>query len=195
MASISRSVSTSGRCSPICGISSRLAGFDMARPSTLRNVKNARSDDMMRALCASRYAEVMHSCDKLMQVVGCCFCYRPRFAVEKCNKFLYIGCIGGVCVHGHAFFGGDPCSEIVENTVGVLLVHENKYATIFLNEPVKNRHINGNFAMMMVKNLILGAMAFGCMAMIISACGGKRARGEKSRRPVVAVSIPPQQFL
>ena len=48
--------------------------------------------------------------------------------------------------------------------------------------------------MMMVKNLILGAMAFGCMAMIISACGGKRARGEKSRRPVVAVSIPPQQF-
>lgn len=99
-----------------------------------------------------------------------------------------------MCVHGHAFFGGDPCSEIVENTVGVLLVHENKYATIFLNEPVKNRHINGNFAMMMVKNLILGAMAFGCMAMIISACGGKRARGEKSRRPVVAVSIPPQQF-
>lgn len=52
--------------------------------------------------------------------------------------------------------------------------------------------INGNFVSMIVKNLILGAMALGAMAMIISSCDGS---GRKSGlRPIVAVSIPPQQF-
>ncbi len=46
---------------------------------------------------------------------------------------------------------------------------------------------------MIIKNLILGAVALGCLSMIMAACDGSRRRGEKGRR-VVAVSIPPQQF-
>lgn len=45
---------------------------------------------------------------------------------------------------------------------------------------------------MIVKNLILGALALGAMALIISACNG--ARKGSGNRPIVAVSIPPQQF-
>ena len=46
---------------------------------------------------------------------------------------------------------------------------------------------------MIIKNLILGAVALCSLSMIMTACNGSRRRGEKGRT-VVAVSIPPQQF-
>lgn len=46
---------------------------------------------------------------------------------------------------------------------------------------------------MIVKNLILGALALGCLSAIIESCSGSRRKADKGK-PIVAVSIPPQQF-
>lgn len=55
-------------------------------------------------------------------------------------------------------------------------------------------HINDNFVIMIVKNIILSLIATISVSMIIVACNGSRNAGTKGGLPVVAVSIPPQQF-